>query len=117
MFINIYFRFDFNFLIANLLKLHDIKAMHVFVFSLIRGKPKPFVIRAVYLCGIGTVLNTISMLTYKVMKQFRYSYTTFIFKELCFIGVNGFVLVPFTGMLKFMLFQLFKQLKKYLIYI
>lgn len=59
MFGNIYFRFGFNFLIANLLKLHDIKTMNVLVFSLIRGKPKPFVIRAVYLCGTETVLNTI----------------------------------------------------------
>lgn len=64
--------------------------MNVSVFSLIRGKPKQFVIRAVYLCGIGTVLNTITMLTYKVMNQFRYNYTL-IFKDLCLIGVNGFI--------------------------
>lgn len=92
MFSSIYFRFGFNFLIANLLKLHDTKTMNVWVFviSWIRGKPKPFVIRAVYLCGIGTVLNTTVLLTYKVMNQFRYNYT-FIFKDLWFIGVNGFL--------------------------
>lgn len=61
MFGNKYFRFRFHFLIANLLNLHDIQTMIVFVFSWIRGKSKPFVIRAVYLCGIRTVLNTISL--------------------------------------------------------
>lgn len=51
------------------------------------------------------------------MNQFRFNYT-FIFKELCFIGLNDLQLkVPFTGMLKFMLFQMLKRVEKYLMHI